>query len=105
MSVSVWVSKISFKTGFSGFGLGLSFYPRLQHKGRYLSLSLLSFRKNMFGSHVTLFVLITIKSSSCILGLKEYGNDHDMIKRKHRVCGGVLDSSKLVVLSFGPKDS
>ena len=29
MSVSVWVSKISFKTEFSGFGLGLSFHPWL----------------------------------------------------------------------------
>ena len=27
VSVSIWVSKISFKTGFSGFGLGLSFHP------------------------------------------------------------------------------
>ena len=29
MSVSVWVSKIPFKTGFSGLGLGVGFHPCL----------------------------------------------------------------------------
>ena len=31
VSVSVWVSKISFKTTFSGLGLVLSFHPCSQH--------------------------------------------------------------------------
>ena len=36
--VSLWVSKISFKTGFSGLSLGLSFHPCSQHLYFFSSL-------------------------------------------------------------------
>ena len=43
MSVSVWVSKIAFKTGFSGLSSGLGFHP-----GKNIDYTCNTFIKHLF---------------------------------------------------------